>query len=194
MSPRTSRGGLRPRVELVERLTPAAAGALRRAGFADEGVLPLMACSAEMLSEVDRPSGIEIVFPSDEASYTALVQVRHAAFGEPGIPTSADLDRARANVAGGGIAAVAIETSSNEPVGSGACLIPYGGVTELTSVGVLARCRRRGIGAFVTASLTRAALMGGVEIVFLNPAHDEGERLYERVGFTKAGESLHLGL
>ena len=35
------------RVELVPRLAPAAAGALRRAGFNDEGVLPLMACNAD---------------------------------------------------------------------------------------------------------------------------------------------------
>jgi ribosomal protein S18 acetylase RimI-like enzyme len=185
---------LRPRVEVLPRLAPAVVGTLLRAGFKEEGVLQFMACNAETCADVDPPSGIDIVFPSEQAQYMALVEVRHEAFGEPGSATTADAVRARASVEGGGFAAVAIEISSGEPVGSGACLIPYEGVTELTSVGVLSRCRRRGIGALVAATLTRAALMSGVEIVFLNPAHNEGERLYERVGFTKVGESLHLGL
>jgi hypothetical protein len=45
----------------------------------------------------------------------------------------------------------------------------------------------------VTASLTEAAFETGVEIVYLTPAHDEGERLYERVGYFVAGAWQHLG-
>jgi ribosomal protein S18 acetylase RimI-like enzyme len=184
---------LRPRVELVPELAPAVALTLRRAGFKDEGTLQLMACTAASISDVVAPDGIEIVMPASEAEYTALVDVRNEAFGEPGSATVADAARARSNVESGGIAAIAIETSSGGVVASGACLIPYDEVTELTSVGVLRRFRRKGIGGLVTATLTRAAILRGAEIVFLTPAHDEGERLYERVGFTRAGESLHLG-
>ena len=185
---------LRPRVELVPVLAPAAVRTLRRAGFEPEGVLTLMACSAEAISDVGCPDGIEIIFPSEQAHYEALVEVRHEAFGEPGNSTALDVARAHSNVKGGGLAALAVDTSNGEAIASGACLIPYGGVSELTSVGVLARFRRKGIGALLTATLARAAVLNGVEIVYLTPAHDEGERLYERVGFRTAGESLHLGL
>lgn len=184
---------LRPRVELVPELAPAAARTLRRAGFKEEGVLHLMAYSGGTIFELSSPDGIEIVFPASEANYKALVDVRHDAFGEPDRATAVDAARARSNVEGGGMAVIAVETSTSEVVASGACLVPYGGVTELTSVGVLQRFRRRGIGALVTATLARAATARGVEIVYLTPAHDEGERLYERVGFVRAGESLHLG-
>ncbi len=185
---------LRPRVELVPGLAPEAVTTLRRAGFRTEGVLPLMACTDRTISDVRRPDGFEIEFAADDAQYAAVVEIRHAAFDEPGHSTAADAQRARSNVEGGGSAVIAIRSSSGEAVASGACLIPYGGVTELTSVGVLARCRRKGIGAFVTAALARSAVLSGVEIVYLIPAHDEGERLYERIGFTRVGESLHLGL
>ncbi len=185
---------LRPRVELVHDLAPAAAGTLRRAGFQDEGVLRLMVCDSGAVVDPGTPAGIEMVVPESEADYMELVGVRHQAFGEPGDPTAADADRARSNVEGGGLAVVAVETSSGQVVASGSCLIPYGGVTELTSVGVLTSFRQRGIGALVTSTLTRAAFRSGVEIVYLTPAHDEGERIYERVGFARVGETLHLGL
>jgi ribosomal protein S18 acetylase RimI-like enzyme len=185
---------LRPRVELVPELAPAVADTLRRGGFKDEGVLQLMAYDGTTVADLGSPHGIEILFPSNEADYMSLVDVRYAAFGEPGNATAVDAARARSNVEDGGLAAIAIDTSTSEVVASGACLVSYGGVTELTSVGVLPQFRRKGIGALVTATLSRAAVRNGVEIVYLTPAHDEGERLYERVGFFRAGESLHLGV
>ncbi|MGO9342543.1 MAG: GNAT family N-acetyltransferase [Acidimicrobiales bacterium] len=188
------RRSLRPRVELVPELAPSAAAALRRAGFKDEGVFQLMVCDSGNVVDRRAPAGIEMVVPGSEAEYTALVGVRQEAFGEPGGPTAADAERARSNVEGGGLAVVVVDTSSGQAVASGACLIPYGGVTELTSVGVLARFRRKGIGALITSTLARAAFESGVEIVYLTPAHDEGGRIYESVGFARAGESLHLGL
>jgi ribosomal protein S18 acetylase RimI-like enzyme len=185
---------LRPRVELVADLAPAVAGTLRRAGFQDEGVLRLMVCDGGAVVDPGTPAGIEMVLPESPDDYMDLVGVRQQAFGEPGGPTSADAERARSNVEGGGLAVVAVDNSSGQVVASGACLVPYGAVTELTSVGVLAPFRQRGIGALVTFTLTRAAFRSGAEIVYLTPAHEEGERIYERVGFARAGETLHLGL
>ena len=185
---------LRPRVELVPELAPAAADTLRRAGFKDEGILQLMAYDGGIISDFESPHGIEILFCSNEEDYMSLVDVRYVAFNESGSATGVDAARARSNVEDGGLAAIAIDTRTSEVVASGACLVPYGGVTELTSVGVLPQFRRKGIGALVTATLSRAAVRNGVEIVYLTAAHDEGERLYERVGFVRAGESLHLGV
>jgi predicted N-acetyltransferase YhbS len=124
----------------------------------------------------------------------AVLEIRHEAFGEPGPVTEPDIVRALSTVTGGGVAAIVVDILSGEAVASGACLVPYNGITELTSIGVRSEWRRGGIGAALTATLARAALLSGSEIVYLTPAHDEGERLYERVGFVTVGESLHLGL
>jgi GNAT superfamily N-acetyltransferase len=187
------RRGLRPRVELVAELCPGGVAVLTSAGFELEGSLPLMVCDDRTLRSVATPIGVEISFPTRETEYMSVVEVRQEAFEEPGEATQFDAARARASVDGGGTAVLAIEMSSGQAIGSGACLVPYGGVTELTSVGVRPNWRRRGVGALVTAALTQAALQSGTEMVFLSPAHDEGERLYEGVGFIRAGESLHMG-
>ena len=130
----------------------------------------------------------------DDQECRVMLEIRHEAFGEPGEVTDADVARARSTVQSGGVAALVVDSTSAEAVASGACLVPYDGVTELTSIGVRPAWRRRGIGAAITATLARAALHAGSEIVYLTPAHDEGERLYERVGFVTVGDSLHLGL
>jgi ribosomal protein S18 acetylase RimI-like enzyme len=184
---------LRPRVELVPALASDAAASLADAGFFSEGEFSLMACTRESLREVDRPSAIEVVLVENDEQCRAMLEIRHDAFDEPGPVTEADVARARSTVRSGGVAAVVVDTVSGEAVASGACLVPYDRITELTSIGVRSGSRRRGIGAVVTATLARAALLGGAEIVYLTPAHDEGERLYERVGFVTVGESLHLG-
>jgi len=186
--------GLRPRVELVPALAPGCSSALLKAGFRPEGTLMLMACDRESLRDVEPPSGTEVVFPSNDDQYLALVRLRQEAFEEEEAVGPSDVARARLNVESGGVAVVVYDTETGEALGSGACLVPYRGVTELTSVGVRPRSRRRGIGALVTGALTRAALLAGSDVVFLTPAHDEGERVYARVGFVTAGESLHMAV
>jgi GNAT superfamily N-acetyltransferase len=185
---------LRPRVELTPLLAPDATVALAEAGFRSEGTFPLMACTNESLCDVDQPEGTHVVLVEDDRQCRDGLEIRHEAFGEPDPVTDADVARAWSSILKGGVTALVIDSGSGEAVASGACLVPYDGVTELTSIGVRPAWRRRGIGAAITASLARAALLAGNELVYLTPAHDEGERLYERVGFITVGESLHLGL
>ena len=185
---------LRPRVELMPVLAGDATAALSEAGFRSEGTFPLMACTIESLREVVQPDATEVVLVEDARQCRAVLEIRQEAFGEPGPVTEADVERARSTVISGGVAAMVVDTTSGSAVASGACLVPYDAITEITSIGVRSDWRRRGIAAALTASLARAALVAGSDVVYLTPAHHEGERLYERVGFVTVGESLHLGL
>lgn len=64
---------------------------------------------------------------------------------------------------------------------------PRDGVTELLGIATLPRARRRGVGAAVTATLTREAMAGGASTIFLSAGSDEVARVYERVGFVRVG-------
>jgi ribosomal protein S18 acetylase RimI-like enzyme len=185
---------LRPRVELAPRLAPDATVALAEAGFRSEGAFSLMSCTDESLREVEQTEGTRVVLVEDDRLCRDVLEIRHEAFGEPDPVSDADVARAWSSILNGGVTALVVDSESGEGLASGACLVPYDGVTELTSIAVRPAWRRRGIGAAITASLARAALLAGSELVYLTAAHDEGERLYERVGFITVGESLHLGL
>jgi len=54
----------------------------------------------------------------------------------------------------------------------------------------LAEYRRQGIGAALTAAMTRAAFDSGVEVVFLIAANEAARRLYERLGFRTVAKLL----
>jgi len=186
--------GLRPRVELVAELAPAAESELRLAGFATEGVFSLMSCTAESLRPAPAIDVAQIVFAHRDDQYLAVLEVRQEAFEEPETVTKSDVARVRSAVEGGGAAVLAVLRESGQVLGSATCLIPYGAVSELVSIGVLPAWRRRGIGAMITSVLTRAALESGLETLYLTAVHDEGERVYERVGYSVAGRLLHLGI
>lgn len=62
-----------------------------------------------------------------------------------------------------------------------------GDVVEIVGIGTLPAARRRGLGGAVTAGLARDALAHGAELVFLSAGSAEIARVYERVGFRRAG-------
>ncbi|HEX7306542.1 GNAT family N-acetyltransferase [Lentzea sp.] len=62
-----------------------------------------------------------------------------------------------------------------------------GDVVEIAGIGTLPAARRRGLGGAVTAALARDALDRGAELVFLAAGSAEIARVYERVGFRRAG-------
>jgi predicted GNAT family acetyltransferase len=73
-----------------------------------------------------------------------------------------------------------------EPVATGMHL-PLDGVTEIVGVGTLPLARRRGYGAAVTAALLQDALRHGAGTVFLAAGDEEIARVYESLGFARAG-------
>ena len=105
----------------------------------------------ESLRELDQPVGTEVVMVETDRQCRVMLEIRHEAFGEPGPVTDADVARAMSSVKSGGVAAVVVDSTSAEAVASGACLVPYDKVTELTSIGVRPAWRRQGIGAAITA-------------------------------------------
>jgi predicted GNAT family acetyltransferase len=60
-------------------------------------------------------------------------------------------------------------------------------VTEIVGVGTLPAERRRGIAGGLTAVLVEDALKRGIETVFLSADDAAVARVYERLGFRRAG-------
>ncbi len=188
------RRGRTPRLEYLPGLAAAVEAALMAADFTVEGRLPLMVCAPGSERAVPVPPGIELIAPASDADILAMAAVQNEAYGDPDPPSRADVDDRRATLAAGGIAILARDAVTGEPAGAGICDVPMHGVTELAGVAVRDRFRRRGIAAAMTARLTRDAHAAGVVTVFLMPAHDEGERIYGRAGFTTTSEILHISL
>jgi N-acetylglutamate synthase-like GNAT family acetyltransferase len=67
---------------------------------------------------------------------------------------------------------------------------PMGQVTEIVAVGTLPACRRRGLGAVVTAALVADARHRGIETIFLSASDENVAQVYERVGFRRIGTAL----
>ena len=179
--------GLVPRVEALSRTAPAAEAALVAAGWAVEARLVVMTCSAP--SRLRPPPGVELVVPEDPEARDALVRVQAEAFGEPP-PAPGTGGEKQALLARGGQAVLAL--AGGALAAAGIVVAPVEGVAELAGLGVLEPFRRRGIGAAVTAELTRRALASGTRLVWLTPGDAGAERIYARAGFAVEGEMVHL--
>jgi ribosomal protein S18 acetylase RimI-like enzyme len=77
-----------------------------------------------------------------------------------------------------------------EPAAAGMFSEIRDSITELVGITTLPEYRRLGIGAALTANITRAAFDSGVEVAFLIAANPEAERVYERLGFRKVAKLL----
>ncbi len=82
--------------------------------------------------------------------------------------------------------------ADEEIAGGGMCLEPIAGVVELVGIGVREEFRKRGIGGAITAELARLAFAGSVDLAFLTPGNEDTARIYERAGFERTDEMLHL--
>ncbi|MEO8182955.1 MAG: GNAT family N-acetyltransferase [Deltaproteobacteria bacterium] len=83
-------------------------------------------------------------------------------------------------------AAHAVLESANGVLASGSYQ-RTAGVCEIVGVATLPNARRRGLGAAVTAALSRHAITTGAELVFLSAGSEEIARVYARVGFRRIG-------
>lgn len=180
-----------PRLEYIATLAPAVEAELESAGFVGEGRLALMVCPPGSERVVPPPAGIELVRPETDQDLLHVRTVQHEAYGEPEPAGPREVDSLRANLSAGGMAVLARVVGNGEPVGAGEYTPVLDGVTELTSVGVSAPFRRRGIAAAITAWLVRDALDAGARVPFLM-ANEAEERIYSRVGFRTVGRVLHI--
>jgi predicted GNAT family acetyltransferase len=90
-----------------------------------------------------------------------------------------------------GQSVVAIADTPAGAVATGT-LRPVGGVAEIVAVATLPAMRRQGLGGAITGALVEIALDSGIELVFLSAAGDESARVYERLGFRRAGTACFV--
>jgi ribosomal protein S18 acetylase RimI-like enzyme len=182
----------RPRLEYIPLVAPAVEPALLRAGFSVERRTPLMTCTAASAVRHVVVEGVELVVPASEDDYRAAASVQWEAYEERGDVPQRAVDALRRTVEAGGVVILARDLAVGQPAGAGLCTAPEDGLTELTSVGVRAPFRRRGIAGAMTGWLTERAFASGVSCVFLM-AHAEPEaRIYARAGFRRRSEVLHI--
>lgn len=182
----------RPRLEYITVLAPGVEPVLLSEGFTVEGRLPLMTCgSASDVRELV-VDGIELVAPSSEDEYRAAASVQWEAYEEQGHVPQHAVDALSRAVEAGGIVVLARDLETQEPAGAGACTAPHNGLAELTSVGVRAPFRRRGIAAAMASRLAEQAFAMGMTGVFLMADGEPEARIYARAGFVSQSEVLHV--
>ncbi|MFJ6196416.1 GNAT family N-acetyltransferase [Micromonospora sp. NPDC092111] len=98
----------------------------------------------------------------------------------------AALDEERARIADGRRLSAVAETPAEGVLASGMAM-RVGDVAEIAGVATLPAARRRGLAAAVTATLARALLDAGTDLVFLSAGSEEIARVYLRVGFRRIG-------
>lgn len=177
-----------PRLEYIPALAPLLHHALERAGFRDERLLPLMACTPETIDRNNPPPDIVHRFATFDDDLAEAARIQNVAYGA-GEATTSDLERLRRLIARGG--AIALAERAGEAVGSGLVTAPIGGVAEVAAVGVVPEARGQGIGGSLTAFLAREALARGIDLPFLMAAHDDEARLYRSRGFWVFATMLH---
>ncbi len=180
----------RPRLEYVPSTAPEVEATLIEASFAVELRTPLMTYAGS--GPLDEPEGIELLEARDPDAIRGAVTVQHEAYGEGGPPDEARLAGIARSIERSALLVLARDAVTQEPAGAGQCTAPVDGATELTSVGVRPAFRRRGIAQALTTWLAKTMTARGADLVFLM-AHGEDEaRIYERAGFTRIGEVLHI--
>jgi ribosomal protein S18 acetylase RimI-like enzyme len=183
-----------PRLEYLPILAPAVERALVGAGFAVEGRLPLLTAASVAALVPTEVAGIQLVSPSTEDDFRAVASVQWEAYEEQGAVPRRVIDSLRRSTEKGGIVVLARTVSTGEPAGAGQCTIPHEGLTELTSVGVRDLFRQRGIAQALAARIASDAFASGATGVFLMARGEPEARIYERAGFAREGEVLHVSL
>jgi ribosomal protein S18 acetylase RimI-like enzyme len=180
----------RPRLEYVPSLAPAVEPALRAAGFEVEDRLPLMVYRGGEAKPP--PDGIELVEAAAEDELRDVAAVQWEAYEEGGQPPDHVVNGLRASRERGSLVVLARDAATGEAAGGALCTGPHDGATELTSVGVRERYRRRGIAEAMTGWLAREMHARGNDGIFLMADGPPQERIYARAGFETISEILNI--
>jgi ribosomal protein S18 acetylase RimI-like enzyme len=180
----------KPRLEYIASLAPAVEPALLEAGFEVEGRLPLMTFEGARAERA--PDGIELVEPSSDEELRGVAVVQWEAYGETGEVRTELVAVQRRLLDLGGLVVLARDVQTREPAGGGASTAPHEGTTEVTSIAVSERYRRRGIAEAMARWLAREMHGRGNDLVFLMAAGEAEERIYARAGFETISDILHI--
>ncbi|WP_031096517.1 GNAT family N-acetyltransferase [Streptomyces sp. NRRL S-15] len=181
-----------PRLEFLPSWAPAVEPALLAAGFTVENRAPVLACAPDDLLAPKPVDGLRIAEPVTDAEFTSAAAVQHTGFGGEGGPDDGEIAWLRGATAGGGVSALA--TVSGRPAGAGGCSVPADRIGELAGLAVADAFRRRGVGAALSAWLTRTAFERGYDAVWLEPGSPDVERIYAGIGYRRTGEKLNISL
>jgi ribosomal protein S18 acetylase RimI-like enzyme len=172
-------------LEWVHETTPSLLAAVREVGMAvDE-------CALLVLDEAQPPPAVNGVtvrmLDPTEPGFAAARAAVDAGFSgrnqvRPGRVSNAIAARAEAGL----LRMVGAFDCDGQAIGGGSHS-PRDGVSELTGIAVVPSWRRRGVGAALTAELTRDAQACGATTVFLSAASEAVARLYAGVGFVRVG-------
>lgn len=188
--------------EWVVEMVPSMSAAARDAGLAvDE--LPLLVLGTPIPPHRPTADVIRRV-RADEFDLARILAVASVAFANGGTAVGTIGPRERDEKAAAdpivpprlrerireGLTVLYVAEDDEGPIASGGHQ-PVDGVTEIVGVATLPSARRRGLGTAVTAALIDDAQAAGQETIFLSAASDDVARVYERLGFVRAG---HTGL
>jgi GNAT superfamily N-acetyltransferase len=165
----------------------------RTTGYLPDGVVqasfqPLLACTADTLRSPRPVAGLSIIEVDGFADLAALrenIDLNARGF-DPAAPPVSD-EEAGAFGRGMGAAMAFTARLSGQGAGAGMHLAPHASVTELVGIATLEPMRGRGIGAALTATITKHAFDRGVTVAFLITGNPTAQRVYERVGFRVIG-------
>jgi predicted GNAT family acetyltransferase len=179
------------------------APSLRAVMDADVIEVPLLVLDRARRRVVEPPMPLRVLDADDPALATAIA-VEYVAFASPGTAAgpqalierdayevdAARLEHMRERVRRG-LSVHLVAEAEHGPVAVGT-LRPGGDVAEIVGVATLPAVGRPGLGGAVTAALVEHALERGIETVFLSAADDDVARVYERLGFRRAGTACFV--
>jgi len=173
----------KPRLEYIAAAAPEVENALLARGFAIEKRYPILTCLAGMARGIP---GFDVTEARTDADIVAAAEALSEAYGSD----APYPDPLRRLVEQGGV--LAIVRDGETVSGAGMATPQHEGVTEIAGIGVRERFRRRGVAGAVTSFLTQMAFAHGATLAWLTPGSDGAERVYERAGFSRASQQLHI--
>lgn len=173
----------KPRLEYIAAAAPEVETALLACGFAAEKRYPILTC---LDGEVRDLPGIDVVEARADADIVAAAEALSQAYGND----APYPDPLRRLVEQGGV--LAIVRDGRTVAGAGMATPQHEGVTEVAGIGVRESFRHRGIAGALTVFLARTAFARGATLAWLTPGSDGAERVYERAGFRRESEQLHI--
>jgi GNAT superfamily N-acetyltransferase len=186
--------GLVPRLEYLESEAPELEAVLVAGGFVVEAHLPVMTCRPGQETPVPTPVDFAVFEATSDEDHADAMTVADEAYGEPaGRPRPEAIAGRRRQSEDGGAVGLARHRSTGAPAGTGLVAVPRRGVTELAAVGTRPMFEKHGVASAVAAFLVGHAFDRGIGVLWLTPDHEQGERLYSRIGFVRSdGDMVHI--
>lgn len=198
--------GTRLSLEWVGERCPSLEPACRASGLAIETDV-LMVAPVDRLRRPPAPSsGVQLrVVGPDDPDLVVAGGTADVGFGSggtaPGPEGAGERDAAARDVpsatvehlrqrARDWLSVTAVAASPDQGVLASGSYQPVGDMAEIVGVATLPVARRRGLATALTSFLAGHAAGHGVELLLLSAQSEDVARVYERVGFTRAGTSL----